>query len=738
MAIEIKPPFQKFYDLDGNPLDGGYLYIGVQGQNPEAYPTNVYWDSTLTTPAANPVRTIGGYPSQNGAPGRIYTAEPCSITIKNQNGSIIYPSLIFNGDEQNSMTIGTIADLRGTKYMGQQIVRVMGYYTAADNIGTRDYYWDAASVEADNGGTIIQVTGVTTGRWKMKYSGAVNVKWFGAKGDGVTDDTDTIQSAIDDSAIDALYVPSGRYPLSPTLGTDCLMLRDNLMICGDGESSEFFTTYGSTGDGANLMVGYEKTNIFIRNIKLTNSGFGLTIPALGSFNMMGCGIAIGGCSYVTINNCVFADCGGVEQGVAAIYISSCNNCTASYNICLRGQNAINEDAWYSQGVGKSGFLSVGNAIIGNKCVNNRGFGIVSDCGSDDRCALIDGNSIKDPYYSAISLAAAPFSNIVNNYMERTGSETYSPLDYAAIRIKATSNNNIINNIINGAFQLGIELVGNTGDVSHVTLSCNSIRNITKTAIYYSQSDALTGIRAISISSNIIDNPGYHGIYLFLGNQTADPSGDISIVDNIIKRTTSGASYDAVQFTGAFTLVSCKSNKIAGGFRYGINAQSSGSSIHNNTIQLTENHGIYIQSDNISIVGNSLYEIGTVSPTVKSFIYIANARANILLTGNTFSASSVRQACVLCSAAIDGLLVVGNVDMSASPSVLFFSTYANINTENNSWNAGRHERTTVPASGTWAVGDLVWNSAPTAGGFIGWVCTAAGTPGTWKTFGAISA
>ena len=46
-------------------------------------------------------------------------------------------------------------------------------------------------------------------------------------------------------------------------------------------------------------------------------------------------------------------------------------------------------------------------------------------------------------------------------------------------------------------------------------------------------------------------------------------------------------------------------------------------------------------------------------------------------------------------------------------------------------------TAAPVSGTWAVGDIVWNTAPTAGGFIGWTCTTAGTPGTWKTFGAIT-
>jgi hypothetical protein len=44
---------------------------------------------------------------------------------------------------------------------------------------------------------------------------------------------------------------------------------------------------------------------------------------------------------------------------------------------------------------------------------------------------------------------------------------------------------------------------------------------------------------------------------------------------------------------------------------------------------------------------------------------------------------------------------------------------------------------APTTGTWAVGDLFYNTAPTAGGYVGFVCVTAGTPGTWKTFGAIS-
>jgi hypothetical protein len=46
-------------------------------------------------------------------------------------------------------------------------------------------------------------------------------------------------------------------------------------------------------------------------------------------------------------------------------------------------------------------------------------------------------------------------------------------------------------------------------------------------------------------------------------------------------------------------------------------------------------------------------------------------------------------------------------------------------------------TAAPVSGTYQQGDIVYNSAPVSTGYIGWVCTVAGTPGTWKTFGLIS-
>jgi len=45
-------------------------------------------------------------------------------------------------------------------------------------------------------------------------------------------------------------------------------------------------------------------------------------------------------------------------------------------------------------------------------------------------------------------------------------------------------------------------------------------------------------------------------------------------------------------------------------------------------------------------------------------------------------------------------------------------------------------TAAPVANTWKVGDITWQTTPVAGGKIGFVCTTAGTPGTWKAFGVI--
>lgn len=47
-------------------------------------------------------------------------------------------------------------------------------------------------------------------------------------------------------------------------------------------------------------------------------------------------------------------------------------------------------------------------------------------------------------------------------------------------------------------------------------------------------------------------------------------------------------------------------------------------------------------------------------------------------------------------------------------------------------------TAIPTTEYWWQGDVVWNTAPTAGGVPGWVCVTSGAPGTWKAMATIAA
>jgi hypothetical protein len=44
---------------------------------------------------------------------------------------------------------------------------------------------------------------------------------------------------------------------------------------------------------------------------------------------------------------------------------------------------------------------------------------------------------------------------------------------------------------------------------------------------------------------------------------------------------------------------------------------------------------------------------------------------------------------------------------------------------------------APNQGAWKKGDLIFNSSPATGASVGWVCITAGTPGVWKSFGTIN-
>lgn len=90
------------------------------------------------------------------------------------------------------------------------------------------------------GKQFITSTGSTTGRnLEDRFADTVNVKDFGAVGDGLTDDTAAIQAAIDAAGKKVVF-PTGTYAISQTIGINdtwgILVNKSNLILEGQGST----------------------------------------------------------------------------------------------------------------------------------------------------------------------------------------------------------------------------------------------------------------------------------------------------------------------------------------------------------------------------------------------------------------------------------------------------------------------------------------------------------------------
>ena len=79
--------------------------------------------------------------------------------------------------------------------------------------------------------------------------------------------------------------------------------------------------------------------------------------------------------------------------------------------------------------------------------------------------------------------------------------------------------------------------------------------------------------------------------------------------------------------------------------------------------------------------------------------------------------------------VHGKLGVGVNQVDSDVSL---STSGPVKFENKKFMNGTEE----PTSGIFRQGDIVWNETTISTGYIGWVCTRAGSPGEWKPFGQI--
>jgi hypothetical protein len=145
-------------------------------------------------------------------------------------------------------------------------------------------------------------------------------------------------------------------------------------------------------------------------------------------------------------------------------------------------------------------------------------------------------------------------------------------------------------------------------------------------------------------------------------------------------------------------------------------------------------------EDLSFENNQIHDCN-VSGTPAIGAFRANKiRGNVVVRGNIFkSSSSVQYAVELVNPEPGASFYEsGNVfDLAATNGYVTYPVAGW--TKYMSQGSKRiHYAAAAPTTGAWEIGDLAFNTNAASGSNLGWVCTAAGTPGTWLTFGPIGA
>ena len=405
--------------------------------------------------------------------------------------------------------VDTIDDLRNETGRYKYIY-VTGYHTKDDGaFGSNMFVWDEDSTETDNGGTIINCTTVTTGRYKLKYSGAVNVKWFGAVGKGLADDTVAIQNAIDycyntrvTYDTKTVYLDNGTYIISNTLNipsyitligdghNSILKVKDNsnsfnvLSIIQDGANNiniRDFSIHGNKANNTNLINALYIApstspciysifkNLYIK--EMSGSGLYLTNSGADRIRFIDCmfrdsvknNVYSSHLRYSSFDNCIIRSS---KTGFSGLLFDGIANTNVTLDNCLIEENALygvyasqantisirNSTISYSGSTGiyanRTNKLSITDSLIHD----NTGYGILVEGTSSNKIndAIIDSCSIYSSNLHGLYLDYCEGASIHNNNFT-DNSDAYPNVNSGIFLIRS-SLNSIKLNTFKGTYQ----------------------------------------------------------------------------------------------------------------------------------------------------------------------------------------------------------------------------------------------------------------------------------------------
>jgi hypothetical protein len=250
-------------------------------------------------------------------------------------------------------------------------------------------------------------------------------------------------------------------------------------------------------------------------------------------------------------------------------------------------------------------------------------------------------------------------------------------------------------------------------VAQTLIASNVVRGSAAYGIY-----ASNYVRDLSITGNSVANAAGSSIAVVLANDAT--LGDIRITGNSVTRDAIGAGIYVDEQVATRPIVVSENSIV------GMDAVT-------NT---AANSGIVCkQYTNMRAVGNvvSGFYWGFNS---MSYQAIARNVSGVVVDGNLFKSCAVGIATNGNGAA--GCRVYDGNEFTGTATKLSGGIGSNIGYE------GRRDGARLvlldlnaaPGGGTWAIGDRAEFHTPVTGGYIGAVCTVAGNPGTWKSYGAV--
>lgn len=151
-AYIVQPPFETFTDIDGQPLEAGFVWLGVANLDPQENPIAAFWDEALTIPAPQPLRTSGGYIFNSGTPARIFVgANSYSIRVMNKSGSQLYTLTNATSIDPNAS---------GIEYMpaGTGAVATTVQSKLRESVSVFDFMTDAQRLDVSSGTGAISIS----------------------------------------------------------------------------------------------------------------------------------------------------------------------------------------------------------------------------------------------------------------------------------------------------------------------------------------------------------------------------------------------------------------------------------------------------------------------------------------------------------------------------------------------------------------------------------------------------